>query len=728
MGKKKSEFKQTDRILNISTPVGDNKVFLSSFSGVERLSGLFHFDLELWSIEDPIDPDSIVGKKVGFDVLKPDGKLRYFHGHVSRFSAGIKRGELRFYRAEIVPWLWFLTRTHDCKIFQKTDQTALSIIEEVFGAYSFSDFSKSDVKAAELPKIDYCVQYRESAFDFVSRLMEQAGIFYFFKHEKTKHTLVMANQNSAFKDGTKSEVEFETHPSGRSPHVDRIENWEHRYEYRTGKWSQTDYNFDKNPAGEEATPSKHLMTTESTALKTEKISSYEHYDYPGLYEAVADGKKYTKSYLQANEAQYHVVYGTSRVPDFTPGTKFKITKHPTKSENNKVYVLTNTTHFGNEGAVYRLTRPDDDIDIYQNEFTCIPSSVTYRPPLVTPKPTVHGNQTAVVVGKKGEEIWTDKYGRVKVQFYWDRDNKRDEKGLCWIRCAQSLAGNNWGAVFLPRIGQEVVVTFLEGDPDRPLITGLVYNSEQMPPYKLPDNKTISVIKTHSSKKGTAKHFNELRFEDKKDSEHIYLHAQKDFVRVVENNDVLHVGKHKKDGYGVTITTEGKGNQTIKIQNDRTITVMEGNEKLQVQKGNRDVIVDKGNDKHHVKTGNRDVVVDKGNDKHHIKKGNRTVDIDTGNDNLTLKKGNRTVKINAGKSLTQAAKSIELKVGSSSIKIEPAKITIKSPQIMIQGNAKTVVKAPMTSIQGDAKVEVKAPMTFVTGAGMLKLKGGVVMIN
>jgi type VI secretion system secreted protein VgrG len=284
----------------------------------------------------------------------------------------------------------------------------------------------------------------------------------------------------------------------------------------------------------------------------------------------------------------------------------------------------------------------------------------------------------MVVGKSGEEIWTDKYGRIKVQFLWDREGKKDENSSCWIRVAHPWAGKTWGIVHLPRIGQEVLVEFLEGDPDRPIVTGCVYNADQMPPFALPDNQTQSGMRSRTTKSGNNKTFNELRFEDKKDEEEIYFHAEKDFKRIVENDDVLEVGHEKKD----------KGDQTIKIFNNQTLEI-------------GDAATSDGSQKITIKT-------------------DRTTSINEGNDALTIKAGNQTITIGKdqsvdvkGKSTQKANQSIELKVGASSIKMTPDSITLKSVTINVQGNA---------------QVNVKGAMGTVDGGGMLTLKGGLVKIN
>jgi type VI secretion system secreted protein VgrG len=292
---------------------------------------------------------------------------------------------------------------------------------------------------------------------------------------------------------------------------------------------------------------------------------------------------------------------------------------------------------------------------------------------------------------------------VKVQFHWDREGKNNEESSCWVRVSHPTAGKNWGWISLPRIGQEVIVSFLEGNPDRPIITGRVYNGEQMPPYTLPANQTQSGMKTRSSKQGTAENFHEIRFEDKKDSEEVYVHAEKDFNCVIENNETRKIGLTKKD----------KGDQTVEIQNNRTVTLNEGNDTLTVKKGNRVTNVDTGNNTLNVKKGNRETNVNTGNNTLTVKQGNQTVNVNTGNDTKNVKMGNHLVKVSAGKSTIEAMQSIELKVGSNSVKIDQTGVTIKGLMVKIEATTTLDAKGLKTSLNGDA---------------MLTLKGGITMIN
>ncbi len=685
-----ANYTQAGRFLAASTPLGKDVLLLTAFQGEEELSRLFSYRLEFLSTNQAADPKAIVGKAVTWTV-QPVGKApRYFNGFVSRFSAGALQVQgLRYYWAEVVPWLWFLGRGANCRIFQ--NKTAPEVIEQVFRDLGFSDY-KLDLKGT-YPKLEYCVQYRETHLDFVSRLMEEFGIFYFFQHAADKHTLVLADHKGAYKDCAQKTVEYAA--KGQGPQ--EITAWEHRYTFRTGKWAQTDYNFE--------TPSTSLLTNTKTVIDVVGADKFEVFDYPGRYGKTGEGTPITKVRMEAEEADYDTVEAAGGCNSFTPGGKFTLAGHEVAGEKGKGYVITSIRHSALDES-YTAVAGEPTRQSYTNRYTCIPDAVTFRPARLTPRPVVRGPQTAVVVGPKGEEIYTDKYGRVKVQFFWDRLGKKDENSSCWVRVAELIAGKQWGMVYHPRIGQEVMVEFLEGDPDRPLITGRVYNAEQMPPYPLPGNQTQSGFKSRSSKGGAADNFNELRFEDKKGSEEVYFHAEKDFNRVVENNDTLKVGFEKKD----------KGNQTIEVFNSQSLKVgcpqaSEGSQTIEVWK-DRTEAVKTGNEKVTIEKGNRDVNVKMGNDTHKVDMGNRVVELGMGNDTLTIKMGNQTTKLNLGASSTEALQSIELKVGQSSLKVDQMGVTIKGMMIQVEGQIQTQVKGLMMQVQGTAMTQIQGGITMI----------------
>jgi type VI secretion system secreted protein VgrG len=552
----------------VSSPLGEDALLLAAFTGREELSRLFEFQLEFFSENDAIAPGDVVGQPITWAVRNFEDEPRFFHGYVNRFVAGSKTLQgLRAYRADVVPWLWFLSQTADFRTFQ--NKTAAEIIKAVFDDLRFSDYELALTRT--LRRREYCVQYRETAFDFVSRLMEEEGIFYFFKHADGKHTLVLADSHMAYADCKEGAVEF----GGGSLTTNQISAWEHQYEFRPGRWTQTDYNFE--------TPSRSLFTATNTLVQLPGIERYEMFDYPGLYSnKMAEGQPLTKIRMEAEETPHDVVTGAGTCCTFTPGGKFRLARHECQAEE-QTYVLTRVQHSGAD-PTYLM---NGDVTGYNNTFTCIPAAVQFRPARLTPKPVVQGPQTAVVVGPQGQEIYTDKYGRIKVQFFWDRQGKRDENSSVWMRVAQVSAGNRWGAAFWPRVGQEVVVDFLEGDPDRPLITGSVYNAEQMPPYELPDNQTQSGIKTRSSKEGNENNFNELRFEDRKGHEEIVLHAERNLSQSVEHDETIQVFHNR------TLTVGG-GKDNSDPTKDGTLTeTIEGNVYFGVQKGDYTHEVQKG---------------------------------------------------------------------------------------------------------------------------------------
>jgi type VI secretion system secreted protein VgrG len=686
---------QAERRIVLTTPLGADAFLLLGFNGREDLSRTFSYQLSLVSELDTVAPADIVGKAVSWKLNYPDEDPRFFHGIVRRWTSGPAMGRgLRTYRAEVVPWLWFLNLSTNCKIFQ--NKTVIEILEAVFQSFGFTAF-RNDTTGT-YPAVEYCVQYRETAFQFVSRLMEDVGIYYYFEATESAHTLVLADATSNYATCS-AHAEVEYRPEMATAEV--VSSWERRYEYRSGKAALTDYNF--------TTPATSLLGSTDTVVALGGIASYELFDFPGGYLVTGDAPARTKLRIEEAELAYDTANGGSRCSSFGTGRKFTLTNHPA---DNGAYAFLAVEHAGTEAYIPGVQQGAFS---YTNSFAVIPATVVARPARVTPLPRIPGPQTAVVVGPAGEEIYVDKYGRVKVQFFWDRIGQNNETSSCWIRVAEAWAGKTWGTIFLPRIGQEVIVEFLNGDPDHPIITGRVYNADMMPPYALPDNQTQSGMKTRSTKGGDTATFNELRFEDKKDSEDVYFHGQKDFHRVVENDDDLKVGHDQT----IEITnhrtlTVKEGNETLTItKGNRTRTVSEGNEALTVSKGTREITVSEGNDTHTVTKGNRAVTVGEGNDTHTVSKGNREVTIGEGNDTLTISKGNQTIKLDAGSSTLEAAQKITLKVGDNSIEISASGITIKGINVKIQGQASAKMQSPATEVAGD---------------GTLTLKGGVVMIN
>lgn len=633
----------------VTTGAGDGSFRLRAFWGEERMSGLFRFDLEMESLEQSIDLDKVVGAPAMVSVSLPKGAARHFHGLVTRIRQGPSEVAVTRYFAEVRPWLWLLTQTSTCQIFQ--DLSTPEIVEQVFEEHGQSDFRNE--LSGTYAKREYCVQYRETAFDFVCRLLEEEGICYFFEHSEGSHTLVLADEASAHQACPEiSEVSFK----GTSTDVqtlDMVSDWEVEKNVVTDSFSLNDYFFE----------------SPSTPLEAEAgAGELERYDYPGGFETKDDGDQIASLRLGVHQSSADVASGASFCPTFSAGYKFELKEHP-RSDANGEYTLRSVEH--------QFTQ-----ELYRNRFVAGPADVTYRPPLSTARPIIAGSQTAQVVGKEGEEIWTDNFGRVKVLFHWDRLSAGDEKSSCWIRVSQGWAGKNWGAFFLPRVGQEVVVSFLEGDPDRPLITGSVYNGEQLLPYDLPENQTQSTVKSNSSKGGEG--FNEIRFEDKKDEEELFIHAQKD------------------------MTTEVLNDSSVTVLNDSTTTVTK----------NRTVTVSEGDEIHSVVEGTR--TLDVKGDEQHTSQANFMHEV----------QGDFTLKVTGAVSI-EAGGDISIKATGAIASEAGTALSSKAGTSLSNEAGTDLTNKAGTTMSNEAGVSLTnkgSASQTVDGGGMLTIKGGLVQVN
>lgn len=531
------DFVQAVLPVQIITPLGANKLFVRNYSGEEEISGPFRYELELYSEDASLDFQQIMGKPMTLQIGLPDGSFRYVNGIVSRFVQAGRDTRYATYHAELRPWLWMLTLNAGCRIFQ--NKTSLEIIRQIFSDFGFSAFSN---RTTATPVVrEYCVQYRETAFNFVSRLLEEEGIAYYFEHNASSHTMVLVDDASSWPS-----CQTTTHfaMDGASYDADDgIVDCALEQNVVVGEYKSDDFNF--------TIPSTQLLATASSGKSAPLV-----YDYPGLYVTPSDGKTIVNRRLSELQAESRVLRGSGNCRAFYAGARFGLTGHY-RSDLNASWVLRRMSVHGSQSE-------------YSNTFEAFPGSTAFRPPRLAQRPVIAGTQTAIVVGKSGKEIWTDSYGRVVVQFHWDQLGASDEKSSCWVRVAQGWAGNQWGSIFIPRVGQEVVVSFLEGNPDRPLITGCVYNAQQQVPYTLPDNQTRSTLKSHSIEGGSG--FNELRFEDKAGSEEIFVHAQKDMNVSVLSNDALTVkGTRTLDVAGNEAHTN-RGNYTANVSGNYTLTV------------------------------------------------------------------------------------------------------------------------------------------------------------
>jgi type VI secretion system secreted protein VgrG len=544
------------RFLEIKTPLGEDLLF-HRMRGREELARLSEFEIDLLSAKGELDFDKIVGKDVTVKLELPNDETRYFHGFVTRFVQSGTHGRYYVYHAMVYPWLWFLTRTANCRIFQ--EKTVPDILKAVFESHAASDV-KFEL-TANYRTWEYCVQYRETDFNFVSRLMEQEGIYYYFKHAEGRATMVLTDSYSGH-DALKDYGQIPFIHAERSMRTDqeRITDWQLTREIQPGAYVLTDFDFKK--------PSTDLKVSHKVKRNHER-STYEVFDFPGEYLETADGEHYVNARLEELQCDFEKAHGSTNARGLAVGRLFKLTGQPRQDQNCEYLVA--RTDLELEGGEYEAMS-GTGAGSFACRFTVIKSSEAFRPARITPKPIVQGPQTAIVVGPSGDEIYTDKYGRVKVQFQWDRYGKADENSSCWIRVSHHWAGKNWGMIAIPRMGHEVIVDFLEGDPDEPIITGRVYNAEQMPPYDLPANKTQTGIKTRSSLKGSGANFNEIRFEDKKGSEQVYIHAEKNQDNMVENDASHTVGHDRTKSIGNDEKTSVGNDRTEKVGNNESITI------------------------------------------------------------------------------------------------------------------------------------------------------------
>ena len=551
---------------------GDEAV-LARLEGREEISRPYEFMLTIDSPKESIAPADVIGKPLGVKIDRKDGPPRFVHGYISHLWAGDfvmtegkQRVSSRIYRARIVPWIWFMMRASRSFVYlpekqEKSFQDIFDKLLERVKSYGHVQ-TWNDVSGAAIlknRKTEHCVQYRETDFNFLSRTLERFGIFYYFKHEANKHTLVLSDKSN-YPRASDAEVDLKASISSIYTN-DQITSWEHAYEFVSGKFEQTDYDF--------LQPSTSLKTSASKSgnVSLSDNSGYELYDYPNDYVDKGDGTEESYRRMEEEEIRFNTVQGESCCKSFTAGYKFKLKSHYScPDEAGKSFLLTGVHHSASQPA---RSTDSQTSTFYSNRFVCVPDSMQYRPARQTPRPRLVSIQTAVVVGPKGEEIYTDEHGRVKVQFHWDREGRHDENTSCWIRVSQSHAGRGFGGIDIPRIGEEVIVSFVEGDPDRPLITGRVYHKESVPPFALPGEKTRSGMKTKTYK-GSG--YNELSMDDTPGKEQIRIHGQYNMDTVVENDEThtIHNNRTKKVDVDETMTIGN--NQKLDVGVNKTVKV------------------------------------------------------------------------------------------------------------------------------------------------------------
>ncbi|MFM9927510.1 type VI secretion system tip protein TssI/VgrG [Variovorax sp. H27-G14] len=677
-----------DRVVIAHTPLAQDQLMFRSMQGSEALSQLFEFEVDLLSPGTAVDMKAMLGKPLTLQIKTLTGVPRYLNGQITRFTlVGRDTSSSRYmvYRASLRPWLWYLTRTSDCKIFQ--NKSVVEIIEEVLGEYGFAFETKL---TATYRQWDYCVQYQETDFAFVSRLMEHEGIYYYFKHEDNQHTLVLADDMSAH-DALPEYPRISYLSTDRlaDPGRESIDQWEVTEEIRPGTYVVDDFDFKK--------PKADLLNTRSQP-RGHDHGQYEMYEWMGGYSDAGQGEHYARIRLEEAQAQAELDVGHATVRGMAPGYRFTMQNAP-REEDNREYLIVSVLYSLREGGYASGSEKGS----YGFQFGVQPTSVAYRAARVTRIPTTHGPQTATVVGPPGEDIWIDKYGRVKVQFRWDRYGQRNENSSCWVRVSSAWAGSNFGAVNHPRIGQEVVVDFIAGCPDRPLIIGRVYNADQMPPLELPAKATVSGFISRTLK-GDGELANHFVIDDDPSNESIKIHAQKDFSLSVENNET-----HTVDGLRETVI-EGSDTYTTNTSLDETVN---GPHTLTVNKGGPQKITVNGGDQFiKVDGGNQQVDVI-GNQTLHVT-GKRTDTVDSGEERII------------GKSLKEdiAGPQTTTVVGLYTEETNGKKVTVNGDEdYLVNGaqkvHATTSLKAttdgPMNLESTKADITVKSPTMIILDA-------------
>ncbi len=558
---------------------------LTAMSGEEQLSRPYRFTVELVSDDHDLNLDDLIGQpgcvRLAFGAGK--GGSRYFHGLISRFRQLPAMDRFARYQAELVPWLWLLTRTSDCRIFQNL--TVPQILEEVFRKHGFTDY-KLRLSASYQPK-EYCVQYRETDFNFVSRLMEHEGIAYFFEHADDRHYLILADAAAAY--GTTpgyEKIDWNPHTADNSV-TQKIRDWLVEKELQTGTYAQRDFDYLRP---------KVDLTTLAVLPRPHALNNLEIYDYPGDYIQHEVGEHYTQIRIEELQTRYETITGQSDARGITAGYVFALAKYP-RTDQNREYLATSVQHRLSMAEYASGAQTAAGTRLYECSFTVMDATQPFRPARSTPKPMVQGPQTATVVGPKGQEIHVDDHARVKVHFHWDRHDKQDENSSCWIRVSQPWAGKGFGCMNIPRIGQEVIVEFLEGDPDRPIINGRVYNGGSMPHASnsgrdgKPGNSKPSGVSAaammtsfKSNSLGGSGGHNEITMNDTGGAEGLFIKAQKDEIHNVGNDRERTVGNNESVKVGNDRTKDVGNDETTTIAANRTETVG-GNETITI-KGNR----------------------------------------------------------------------------------------------------------------------------------------------
>ena len=545
-----------NRVFTLDSPHGDDLKF-HTLDGSDELGRLFEFRIEALADSHSLSLKDMLGKPVTVRIEQQDQSTRYLNGIVARASLAGRRAE-RYYGYELVvrPWLWLATRRSDCRIFQ--NKTVPEIVQEVLSTYGFP--IENHLAESYVPR-EYCVQYNETDAAFVSRLMEFEGIYYWFRHAEDTHTLMLSDAMSSHM----ALPGYETIPyiaRDRTAIADEehIDGWLPAQEVSVGKHQTTDYDYTKPRAD---------LSSQKVDPRGHDHDSFASFEWPGGYRDDAPGAHYSRVRLEEQQAEHERASADTDVRGAAPGYLFTLAHCP-RADQNREYLIVRCQYRFQENA-YASDQGAEAV-VHQTMMLVQPSSLPFRSPRETPRPRTNGPQTATVVGPPGEEIWTDQYGRVKLQFRWDRYGQSNQDSSCWVRVSSPWAGGGFGGVQIPRVGDEVVVDFLNGDPDEPIVTGRVYNGEKMPPWGLPGSATQSGLLSRSSPGGTTEHANAFRFEDKKGAEQLWMHAERNFDAETEADHTLSVGNNHTHTVGNDETMQVKNNRQRSVGQNETVNI------------------------------------------------------------------------------------------------------------------------------------------------------------
>ncbi len=664
-------------LLSMTTTLGADVVEAVGLHAAEGLSEPFVFTVEMLSDQQAILPDDLLYKSACVTIAVEGAEPRYFHGVFRSFRAAGMAGRGRWqYTGELVPQWWFASQTMDCRVFE--NKSAQDIIKTLFTENGVTDTSLRIT--GDTPARDHTVQYNETDFAFASRLMEEEGYFYFFEHTADKHTLVVANSNSVF--SRRLGYDLKVVPSGGN--LDVLTTWGARAATAHGKIQLRDY--------DPLVPATPVDESQATLLKTSGAASRDVFSWPALTAKGSEAQARARTRQEAAEAVGTLYEGQGSNPAMAPALKVRLASDPTSGADAMEFVVRRVTHEAAADQSMAGSRVAAGWR-YANTIEAFPSATVWRPQHSVSRPQMAGIYSAITVGPSGEEIHTDQYGRIKICLYWDHRQDMTADATIWVRMMQPWSGNTWGWQHLPRVGTEVAVAFVDGDPDRPIVVGCLYNANQMPVFALPDNKTKSGLRTRSSLGGGTANFSELSFDDKSGSELMFLHAEKDMTIEVEHDQLLTVDNCRIKKVKADETVEITKSQSVKIGQGRATEITDKNDALTVKAGDIAVEASAGAIAH---------------------SANKSYQIESKTDGifnsalLDIKLDSKT-----GSVLVSALTSIELKVGASTIKIDQSGIALTGTMVKIEGTAMLDMKAAMAKLSGD---------------GMLMLKAGIMMLN